>query len=169
MFKSIARDPGAPDSTRATAERKASAVARFQSSFKEGEAAVTSFQGARAVQSLEDALRADRQLGGGQSRRVYPLLSTAYTFKAKQSVTNKSYSRAMKFVRKSLAMDPTNQEAKGLRRILQDKASVLLNEAIAARNSGDTAKAERLLQTVLGIAEEGSSLYMKAWKALESR
>jgi len=46
---------------------------------------------------------------------------------------------------------------------------VLLNEAIAARNSGDTAKAERLLQTVLGIAEEGSSLYMKAWKALESR
>ena len=118
--------------------------------------------------ALEQARRADSTLGRARAREVGSVLAGAYLSAARDAFSSQRYSRAMTFARKSLAQDSGNGDARRMRDQLEAKAPELFDDAMKARNAGDDTRARRLLQDVLGVAKQGSTIYRKAHNALQS-
>ena len=143
-------------------------LTKKKSNFGSGKQALARYDAQRAIQLLSLARKADRVLGSKNRNEVHPLLARAYLMGAKDLLQNRQYARAMQWVRKALALDPGNPNAQELYRKLEPKAKTLFNEALQARDSGDTTRAKRLLQDVIGMVPEGSSTYIKARNALNA-
>jgi len=168
FFQEISERSSVDNSTREKARKAAKAVSKYESNFGSGKQALARYDAQRAIQLLSLARKADRTLGSKNREEVHPLLARAYLMGAKDLLQNRQYARAMQWVRKALALDPRNPNAQELYRKLEPKAKTLFNEALQARDSGDTARAKRLLQDVIGMVPEGSATYIKARNALNA-
>jgi tetratricopeptide (TPR) repeat protein len=168
FFEDISERSSVDGATRQKAKKAAKAVSKYESNFGSGKQALARYDAQRAIQLLSLARKADRVLGSKNRNEVHPLLARAYLMGAKDLLQNRQYARAMQWVRKALALDPGNSDAQELYRKLEPKAKTLFNEALQARDSGDTTRAKRLLQDVIGMVPEGSSTYIKARNALNA-
>jgi len=169
FFKRMASSGSSDASVAEDAEKAARSVGKFQSRLEAGKAALKRYRGGEAVSALGEAQRADRFLGGYQARLVEPELADAHQVQAKQAFLNKQYGTSMSHVRKVIALDPSNGEARALHKKLQSKAAAMFEEAMEARDAGNDERARRRFQDVLGIADEASAIYDKARRALNSQ
>ena len=168
FFEDVSERSSLDGETRNKARKLAKDVSKYESNFRSGKQALQRYDAQRAIQLLSLARKSDRALGSKNREEVHPLLARAYLMGAKDLLQNKQYARAMQWVRKALALDPRNPEGQELYRKLEPKAKTLFNEALQARDNGDTSRAKRLLQDVIGMVPEGSQTYQKARKALNS-
>ena len=169
FFKGVASSGSVEAGVAEEADKAARAVGKFQNRLQAGKAALKRYRGGEAVTALGQAQRADRTLGGYQARLVEPELADAHQVQAKQAFLNKQYGSAMSHVRKVMALDPSNGEARALHKKLQSKAAAMFEEAMEARNAGNEERARRRLQDVLGIADETSAIYDKARRAINNQ
>jgi len=161
-FQRVANSSRADDETKSKARRAGKNVTKFQRNYEPGQRALRQYQARKAIQQLTIARKADKKLGGSNQANINPLLAKALLLGAKEDYQRKQYGSSMSKVRRANKLQPNNPESSNLQRKLKGKSKLLFEEATRAKNSGDTARARKLLEQVLSILSAEDSTYKKA-------